>query len=171
MRILLARATAVAASALLASAAFALPAHADVRTFPDRGGHITGIKVSHGPVRIAVKAFDADMTFETVYSFWLDTDPSDPGPEYKTKVFPNSDGIFLARVDQISDAGTRIDCNGYRAQADAGGADFVKISVPRSCVGTPDSVRVSVRARYAVPGPNIIDWAPGTKRFTGAVPV
>ena len=170
MRALFTRATAVAASALLASAAYALPAHADVETFPDRGGHITSIKVSHAG-NVAVKAFDADMTIETFYTFWLDTDPSDPGPEYKTRIHPNSDGMFLARIEQFGDAGTRIDCDGFRAWADAFGADFVKISVPRSCVGSPDRVRVSIRGYYAVPGPNIIDWAPGVKRFTGWVNV
>ena len=118
MRTLFARATAVAASAMLASAAFALPASADVKTFPDAGGHITAIKVSHAPVNIAVKATDAEMTIETFYTFWLDTDSSDPGPEYKTKIFPDSDGMFLSSVDEIGDAGTKIDCDGFRAQAD-----------------------------------------------------
>ena len=37
--------------------------------------------------------------------------------------------------------------------------------------GTPDQVRVTIRGYYAVPGPDIIDWAPGTKKFTGAVNV
>lgn len=171
MRTLFARATAVAASAILTSAAFALPASADVRTFPDAGGHITAIKVSHAPVNIAVKATDAEMTIGTVYTFWLDTDSSDPGPEYKTKIFPDSDGMFLSSVDEIGDAGNKIDCDGFRAQADTSGPGFVKITVPRSCVGTPDSVRVTIRGYYAVPGPNIIDWAPGTKKFTGAVNV
>ena len=70
------------------------------------------------------------------------------------------------RVDKIGDAGSRIDCDGFRAQADTDGPGFVKITVPRSCVGTPDRVRVTIRGYYAVPGPNIIDWAPGTKKFT-----
>ena len=117
MRTLFARATAVAASAMLASAALALPAYADVKTFPDAGGHITAIKVSHAPVNIAVKATDAEMTIETFYTFWLDTDSSDPGPEYKTKIFPDSDGMFLSSVGRdrrrrYQDRLRRVPCSG-----------------------------------------------------------
>ena len=41
----------------------------------------------------------------------------------------------------------------------------VTIRVPRECLGTPDRVRVSVRANYSIPGPNVVDWGPGRKKF------
>ena len=149
---------------------FALPAHADVRTFPDAGGHITAVKVSHAPVNIAVKATDADMGFETFYTFWLDTDPSDPGPEYKTKIFPDSDGIFLSSVDEIGDAGSQIDCAGFRAQPTS--SDRISSRSPcRAAASVRRTRSESPSGATSRAGPDIIDWAPGTKKFTGAVNV
>jgi hypothetical protein len=68
----------------------------------------------------------------------------------------------------FADGGSGIDCD-YRARAEAGGSDYVTIVVPRDCVGTPDRVRVSVRANYYIPGPNVVDWGPARKKFFGWV--
>ncbi|HWJ52548.1 MAG TPA: hypothetical protein VNT24_04130, partial [Propionibacteriaceae bacterium] len=61
--------------------------------------------------------------------------------------------------------GIKIKCDGLRVQADAGNEDapFAKIIVPRSCLGTPSKVRVSVVGIYE--DPDIVDWAPGEERF------
>lgn len=159
------RTAAVATATLLTSAAFIPTASADVEVFPDTGGHITSVRVSHGSSNVAVTARDAEMEFTTYYRFWLDTDPKDPGPEYKTEVYPNSDGMALQKVENFSSEGTNVRCGGYRAIADAYGPEYAKIIVPRSCLGNPSKVRVSVTGFYDE-NPDVVDWAPGTRKFT-----
>jgi hypothetical protein len=162
------RAIAVAATTLLAGIVAAPAAQADIVTFPDVGAHITAVRVSHGPRTVGVTAYDADMTFGTYYYFWLDTDSTDPGPEYKAEVYPNSDGLFLMRVANFASSGIKFTCSGFRAFADASGAPEAKIIVPRSCIGAPSRVRVAVVGYYdedSDPDIDVTDWAPGEERF------
>lgn len=165
----LARVAATGALALLASAVVLTPAHADVVAFRDKGAHLTTVKVSHSNHRVAVKANVGPMAIGDYFIFWLDTDSDDPGPEFKTEVYPNSDGLAVLRVQNFRDDGRPVRCHGFRASADVSGPRTVKISVPRRCIGDPDRVRVSVRAYYDVAGPNVVDWAPTTRAFFGWV--
>ena len=158
------RAAAVAAATLVASAASVPSAHADVATFPDVGDHISSVQVKHGPHTIRVTAFDAEMAQNMFYRFWLDTDSSDPGPEYMTEVYPDSGRSTLQRVDDFASYGTTIECDGYRITASVDGPEYARIVVPRSCVGTPSLVRVSVTGFYDE-NPAVVDWAPGEERF------
>jgi hypothetical protein len=164
-----ARAAVAGTLALLAFAATLTPAHADVVAFRDKGGHLTTVKVSHSNHRVAVKAHVGKMDIGDYFTVWLDTDSDNPGPEYKTEVYPNSDGLSVLRVGNFGDDGRRMRCDGFRAAADVSGPRTVKISVPRSCIGDPDRVRVSVRAHYDVAGPNLVDWGPTTRAFFGWV--
>ena len=162
------RAIAVAATTLFAGIFAAPSAQAEIMTFSDVGAHITSVRVSHGPRTVGVSAYDEDMTFGTYYYFWLDTVSSNPGPEYKAEVYPNSDGIFLMRVANFASSGIKFNCRGFRAFADAGGAPEAKIIVPRSCIGTPSRVRVAVVGYYDEdddPAIDVTDWAPGEERL------
>jgi hypothetical protein len=166
------RAATAGVLALLAGSLTAPSAQADIRTFPDLGAHITGVRVSHGPQTVGITAYDADMTIRTHYSFWLDTDPTDPGPEYKALVYPDSDSMPLMKVANFSSGGIKFDCDGFRGIADTDAGDYAKIIVPRVCIGTPSTVRVSVVGYYnedSDPAVDVIDWAPGTERFTSWV--
>jgi hypothetical protein len=160
------RAISVAASTLLAGFALAPFAQADIMTFPDVGGHITSVRVSHGPATVGVTAYDKEMEFTTRYEFWLDTNPNDPGAEYRVDVIPNAEVLPLMKVANFDSPGIQTKCDGLRVQADASDGDetpFAKIIVPRSCMGTPSKVRVSVVGFYE--DPDIVDWAPGEERF------
>ena len=159
------RAAIVAATALLASLSLAPSAQADIRIFSDVAGHITGVRVSHGPTSIAVTAYDAEMAIGTYYHFWLDTNPDDPGPEYKVPVYPDSDGLYLTKVANFASSGIRVSCAGLRAVADTDGPEYAKIWVPRSCMGTPSRVRVAVVGYYENENPDVVDWAPGEERL------
>jgi hypothetical protein len=162
------RAAAAGVVALLAGLLTAPSAHADIRIFPDVSSHITGVRVSHGPRAIAITAYDAEMTLGTYYHYWIDTDSTNPGPEYKAEVYPNSDGLFLMRVANFASSGITFQCGGFRAVADVFGEDYAKIWVPRSCIGTPSRVRVAVVAYYdedSDPAIDVVDWAPGEERF------
>jgi hypothetical protein len=169
MRTRITRGAAIIAAALLSTAALVPAAQADVQTFVDTGGHLTTVRVRHGADNVRVKAHVGPMRIGSYFTFWLDTDAENPGPEYKTKVYPNSDGVFVKRIEAFGDAGTNVDCDGFRASADVFGPEDVTILVPRSCIGTPTKIRVSIRAYYDVPGPNVVDWGPGRKKFFGWV--
>ena len=162
------RATAAGVVALLAGLLTAPSAQADIQTFADVGGHITAVRVSHGPRTVGVTAFDAEMTLGTYYRFWIDTNSGDPGPEYRADVYPNSDGIYLTRVANFASPGRIFRCRGLGAVANVFGEDYAKVVVPRSCIGTPSRVRVSVVAYYDENNDNridVVDWAPGEARF------
>ena len=165
---ILRRAAAVAAAALLPAAVLVPTAHADIAYFSDPGAHITSLRVSHGLTTIGVTARDADMEFSTFYQFWLDTNPNDPGPEYRVDVNPNSEVIPLLKVANFDSPGIKQpSCTGLRVLADASDGDetpYAKVIVPRSCMGTPSRVRVSVVGYYE--DPDITDWAPGERQFT-----
>lgn len=169
MRITIVRTAIVLATSLLASVTMLQPAQADVRTFRDKGGHITTVKVSHSATYVRVKAAVGRMTAGSHFTFWLDTLAKNAGPEYKMDIYPNSDGLAVLRVGNFTDKGKVVACPGFRASADIFGPRVVSIAVPRSCIGNPSKVRVSVRGYYDVPGPNIIDWAPGRRHFFGWV--
>jgi hypothetical protein len=166
------RAVTVGVAALLTVSLTAPSAKADIRVFSDVGGHITGVRVSHGPTTLAITAYDAQMTLGTYYYFWIDTNSTNPGPEYKAEVYPNSDGIYLKRVGNFASSGIIIRCRGLRAVADVFGADYAKVFIPRSCIGGPSRVRVSVVAYYDEDNDqriDVVDWAPGQERFYGWV--
>ena len=162
------RAVAAGAIALLAGLVTAPPAQADIQTFPDVGGHITAVRVSHGPRTVGITAFDAEMTLGTYYHFWIDTNSGNPGPEYRAEVYPNSDGIYLRRVGNFASSGVILRCRGLGAVADVFGEDYAKVIVPRSCIGTPSRVRVAVVGYYDENDDqrrDVTDWAPGEARF------
>ena len=154
--------------ALVAGLVTAPAAQADIQTFPDVGGHITSVRVSHGPRTVGITAYDAEMTLGTYYHFWVDTDTTNPGPEYRAEVYPNSDGILIKRVGNFASRGIMFHCAGLRATADVFGEDYAKVVIPRSCLGAPTRVRVSVVARYDENNDDridVVDWAPGEERF------
>ena len=166
---LLSRAAATGVLALLASAATVTPANADEVHFRDKGAHLTTVKVSHTEDLVAVKARVGNMDIGDYFTFWLDTDSDNAGPEFKTEVYPDSDGVSVLKVDSFSDQGRRVRCDGFRAIAEADGGRYVTIEVPRSCIGEPDRVRVSIRAYYDVKGPNVVDWGPAKRKFFSSV--
>jgi len=164
---ILRRAAAVVAAALVPAAILVPTAHADIAEFPDPGAHITKLRVVHGPATVGVTAFDADMEFTTYYRFWLDTDPNDPGPEFKTEIYPDSDGFYLQKVANFASPGIKTGCS-FRAEASPDGPIYAKITVPRSCLGHPSKVRVAVVGYYQEDDDaamDVVDWAPGTERF------
>lgn len=172
------RGAAVAAASLLTSLAVMLPAQADTKTFRDRAGDtgtsadMTTVKVANGSgggARLAVRAKVGQLTIFDFYTFWFDTASLDAGPEYKVVVNPDSDGIQLRVLDEFGNKGRVVRCDGLRARADTSGPAEVSVSVPRSCLGDPGKVRVSLRGRYLNDGHQVTDWAPRERKFFGWV--
>jgi hypothetical protein len=150
--------------ALVAGLLTAPSASADIRTFSDVGAHITSVRVSHGPRTVGIIAYDADFHFDTYYKFWVDTNSSDPGPEYKVEIYPGSDVLHVMRVANFRSGGRKFDCTGLQGFTETFHDSYVKVIVPRSCIGTPARVRVAVVGYYNE-NPDVVDWAPGEQRF------
>lgn len=168
MLIRMIRVAVVAAASLLVLGTAAPSAQADTRTFRDKGGHLTTVKVSHGRESVTVRAHVGRLSPGDFSTYWFDTD-AESRPDYKAVIYPGSDGAGLLRVDNFAQKGAAVACPGFRAEADVFGPQFVTVTVPRACLGNPAKVRVAVRAYYDVKGPDIVDWGPGTKRFFGWV--
>jgi hypothetical protein len=157
------RAAAAGAVALITGLLTGPSALADIRTFPDVGAHITGVRVSHGPRSVAVTAYDTALTTDSYYKFWIDTHSTNPGPEYKAEIYPGSDVLYLKRVANFASGGIKFDCEGFHGFAHFVNG-YVKIFVPRSCISTPPRVRVAVVGYYNE-NPDVVDWAPGEERL------
>lgn len=162
------RAAAITAAAALSVAGVASLAHADTRSFTDPKPNITKVTVKHSRA-ITVTVKTGPYRVGSYFTVYLDTDPADPGPEYRNDIYPNSEVMPLKRVERFGQQGRTVRCDGLRARADAYGPEEVALIVPRSCVGRPAKVRVSVRGYFDVKGPNVKDWAPGFHKFTGWV--
>jgi hypothetical protein len=159
---------AAGAAALLAGLLAAPAAHADTAEFLDPGGHITYVRVTHGPATLGVFAHDDGISTRAHYHFWIDTNSSNPGPEYKAEVFPvanpGTPRAHLMRVANFASSGIKFSCPSLRAESDPGHQRYVKVIVPRSCIGAPSRARVAVVGYYANE-PHVVDWAPGEEQF------
>ena len=161
------RAATTGAAALLAGLLTTQSAHADIQTFADVGGHITSVRVSHGPSTVGVTANDRRMTIRTSYRFWLDTDFSNPGPEYKATASQTTGRAYVMKVANFDSSGITFSCPGFTAELHHFHEGYVKVIIPRSCVATPAAVKVTVVGYYDEDSDghvDVIDWAPGKRR-------
>jgi hypothetical protein len=162
------RAAATGAVALLAGLLAAPSAQADNADFFDVGGHITNVRVTHGPATVGIFAHDDGIHMHAYHHFWIDTNSTNPGPEYKAEVYQNSGRAHVMRVASFDSSGIKFSCEGFRAESDPGHQAYVKVIVPRSCISTPPTVRVAVVGYYDdnLDGRiDLTDWAPGERRF------
>ena len=160
------RAAATGAAALLVGLFTVSPAHADIQTFSDVGGHITFVRISHGPDTVGITAYDDEISIDAHYRFWIDTNSTNPGPEYKVE-FNTLGRSYLMRVAKFASSGIKFECEGFRAIS-AFNDRYAKVIIRRSCISVPDTVRVAVVGYYdenADGRVDLTDWAPGTERF------
>ena len=148
------RTAAVILGAALSVAGAASFAEADTKSIKDPKPNITKVTVKHGSKNIKITTRTGAIRPGTYLTVYLDTDPSSPGPEYRNDLVPAS---------ELSP------CDGLRGRGDVYGPTTVSATIPRSCVGNPNKVRVSVRGYFDVSGPNVVDWAPGFKKLGGWV--
>lgn len=163
------RTAAVLLGATLSVAGATTAAHADTKSWKDPKPNITKVKVKHSSKTIKVTTTTGRIRPGTYLTVYFDTDPSNPGPEYRNDLIPASELSPLMRIDKFGQQGTAVPCDGLRGRGDVFGPKTVSVSVPRSCVADPTKVRVSVRGYFDVKGPNVVDWAPGFHEFTGWV--
>jgi hypothetical protein len=158
------RTAAAGVVAVLAGLVTAPAAHADNADFFDVGGHITQVRVTHGPATVGIFVHDDGLDINTYHYFWIDTNSSNPGPEYKAEVYQSSRRAHLMRVANFDSSGIKFSCEGFRAEIRHLHEAYVKVIIPRSCISVPDQVRVAVVGYYDE-NPDVVDWAPGERRF------
>jgi hypothetical protein len=161
------RAAATGIVALFAGLATAQSAQADIQTFGDATGHIASVRVSHGPRTIGITANDDGLISHSHHSFWLDTDFSNPGPEYKATASQTTGRAYLMKVANFDSSGITFSCPGFAAELHHFHEGYVKVIIPRSCVATPAAVKVTVVGYYDEDSDghvDVIDWAPGKRR-------
>jgi hypothetical protein len=166
------RAAATGVVALVAGLVTTQSAQADIQTFTDAAGHITSVRVSHGPQTVGIMVHDDGLTSRSYHHFWLDTDFSNPGPEYKATASQTTGHAYLKRVGNFDSAGINIACSGFVAELHHYHEAYVKVIIPRSCMATPAAVRVTVVGHYDEDNDghsDVVDWAPGERRAYPAV--
>src|SRR4051794_34977098 len=109
MKPFLKRALAAALASIAALTLSAGPAHADTRTFEDGvkadGPDVKWARVNHSSTRVSVRSDVGVISSGDLYTLWIDTRSSDPGPEYKVEMMPNSDYLDLRAVETFKSRG------------------------------------------------------------------
>jgi len=168
-----------AASLTIAALALTqLPAQADGIGVSDpqdlgHGVDLRSVDVQHGGRNVVVTTTHTDLV-ESYRSgssgaVFLDTDPSDPGPEYVFAggYFVGTDYTLLhTNGFATSSWGDPVE-GSYRMKVDYD-ADQVRMRISRDAIGSPDEVRVAVRVAGTRPnGKNTKkDWLGAPRSFT-----
>jgi hypothetical protein len=168
---------ALAAAAAIAASLITAPAHAQTETFGDPAdaaapvSDIRRVVVNNATTnnRVTVRANMGAVIYGDSAILWLDTKAADAGPEYKLRLYPESDGFTLRRVNRFTGNGKAVPCSGMRLRAVTGQHETFTWSFPRNCLKNPGKLRATVRARWLFASKVVIDWAPGSHRFTGWV--
>ena len=173
--------TTILSAATLTIAALALtqlPAHADVFATADdqdlaHGVDLLSVEVRHGARNVVVTTTHSDLVESfrsgSSGSVFLDTDPTDTGPEYVFAggYFVGTDYTLLATDGFATSTWGEPVEGSYRMKVDYD-ADQVRMRISRDAIGSPDEVRVAVRVAGTRPnGKNTrTDWLLAPRTFT-----
>jgi hypothetical protein len=161
------RAAAAGAVALFAGLLTAPAAQADNGEFFDVHGHINYVRVTHGPATVGIYAQDNGITIDAHHHFWIDTNSSNPGPEYKATASQATGRAYVMKVANFDSSGIKFSCPGFTAELHHFHEGYVKVIIPRSCVATPAAVKVTAVGYYDEDNDghvDVVDWAPGKRR-------
>lgn len=172
------RAATVPASLALVTATV-LPAKAAELAFADGDdstihADILRARVVHGTHNVRVRVrFDnihqSGTTYSQGLSLFIDTDRKNRGPEYHFTTGLNSgtDWAFT-RVGTWTDDGPRVRGCKHSVKLDWK-EDLAVLRLARSCIKSPKSIRVSLRAAEDVGGKSRSDWSPKYRTFTPSI--
>ena len=137
------------------------------------GVDLRSVEVQHKAANVVVTTTHADLqqSFRSGSSgsVFIDTDPSDPGPEYVFRggFFVGTDYMLLT-TDGFPDSKTGEPVEGsYRMKVDYD-AETVRFRISREALGSPDEVRVAVRVAGTRPSgaSTRTDWLGAPRSFT-----
>lgn len=115
----------------------------------------------HTAHRVSVEVLPAPKgQYGDFYDFWVDTDPTQPGPEYLADVsleVPGRSTVYTTSGFGKFDG--KKACGGLRAHL---ASRTVTLAFARRCVGKPDRIQVSTHTSMEY---ETADWAPLRRRF------
>ena len=166
-----------AVTALLLAGLAAAPAHAEYFSIDDPADasasltDVYGFTAMHGGSNLLVKVrFNELMRSSAAgVSIFIDTDRDLRGPEFVLSS-GLGDGTDYVLTEAVAWRGSdsRVDCD-YEARP-RWGKDVFRTLISRDCLGTPDSVRVSVKMVDQADGSHpVSDWSP--KRHRWGLPI
>ena len=139
----------------------------------DHGADLRSVEVQHGGRNVVITTTHTDLVESfrsgSSGSVFLDTDPTDRGPEYVFAggYFVGTDYALL-HTDGFANKlwGEPVE-GSYRMRIDYD-ADHVRMRISRDAIGSPDEVRVAVRVAGTRPnGKNTgTDWLGEPRSFT-----
>lgn len=167
--------TVSAATCAVLAVGVALPADANVRRFTDShrdsdsGVDIWSVRVDNSTavrneVRIRVK--QDDVRFVGSVTIYIDTKPTNPGPEFALFGAAGSEYTFNHTKSWTETRGQVPFRCGYRMRINET-TDVTRAVLPRRCLGEPGAVRVAVHAVGGMDDGR--DWAKARRTFFGFV--
>jgi hypothetical protein len=164
----------LAATAVAVGTLFTGSAVADVSTVLDAkndtmgGADIWRVKVTHEKrVRVDIKFKNLVPAFQSgaSASIFVDTDKATAGPEFVlgTGLFEGTD-YAMFRAEAWKSVGEPLTCF-HKVTLDYD-RDVAHVVFGRGCLGTPDAVRVAVKAASEHMGDVHVDWLKGFRKFT-----
>jgi hypothetical protein len=162
-----------ATAALAASAAFVVPALANMHSFDDIHGDappyidilsstVDNASSSPDQVRVTVRQRELSSAKPSEILLYIDTKASHPGPEFRYAALYQSE-YGLQRMKDWNKEGAWIStCRDKIRVHLRARSDSVVFFIPRSCLDNPGKVRVAARTRY---GDDQQDWAPRVRTF------
>lgn len=164
-----------AGSALVLASLGAAPAHAEFYSTSDpadAAGSLTDIRAvraKHGAANVVAKVRFQDLTRSSAagVSIFFDTDRDAKGAEFVLSSGLNDGTDYvLTTADGWRGTEERIDCD-YEAKYRWGIKNSVRVRIDRTCLGQPQSVRVSVKMADPTDGSaRVVDWSPERRRWS-----
>lgn len=138
------------------------------------GADLHRARVTYAPRQVRVRTAHDELVRQAIraqqwITIHLDTDPDDPGPEFRLQGGLNHGTDYrLQRVDRWRGGGRTVTCaHGTRIDWKR---DVVVARFGRGCLGKPDQVRAAVVVgEMSHEGETWTDWLLGRRRWTPAV--
>ncbi len=159
------------ATGVIGTAGSASAATAVVKDGADATASLTDVlrmKVRHGQHRVVVRTKHTNLKRRNAAgaSIYLDTEPERSGPEFVVDLgLGRGTDYQLTKVRAWKRVGDPRVC-AFTVELDPA-ADTVKVKLPRTCLRTPEEVRVSLKMRDEADGSHpVTDWVPGRRAWT-----
>ncbi|CAM3594544.1 hypothetical protein [Nocardioides zeicaulis] len=165
---------AAAVPALVLAGLVAAPAHAEFYSIDDPAdataslSDVYGLEANHGTANLLVKVRFNDLVRSSAagLSVYIDTDRDQRGPEYVlSSGLGDGTDYVLTKADGWHGSDSPVDCD-YSARP-KWRKDVFRTVISRRCLGTPSTVRVSVKMVDQADGSHpVMDWAPKRHRWS-----
>ena len=167
----------IVAGVLITGVGTAAPAGADTLRVhdPNESGTLAdthGLTVVHtkkangtrGTVTVRVRA--GSVLHEDFFDLWIDTPKA--GRNFYARIRPETEYGAVHLVRGWASTGP-VACRRWEARSLEGRNEVVVFKIPRTCLGSPQRVRVSERSSYAFAARVVRDWVPAKRTFTAWV--